>query len=151
MRGQEAVRAAAVVGTTVALEIAPVAVEPEPVLPDDLARALSAHPPARAARDTPPAVPRRRRIFWIGSGKQAQTPGVRIASTCALPAAGKRRGKALGLLLRSRGRVQQGLRRAASAMRTMARAPVPDRAAIATGSSQAPAYTRSRPFTRPAA
>ncbi len=117
---EEALRAAAAVevGTTVTLEIAPAAVEPEPVLPDDLARALAAHPPARAAWDTLTTVARRDWIFWIGAGKQAQTRVKRIASTCDMLAAGKRRGKALGLLLRPLGHVQQGLRRAAGAMRS---------------------------------
>ncbi|MBO9872741.1 MULTISPECIES: YdeI/OmpD-associated family protein [Xanthomonas] len=90
---EEALRAAAAVdaGTTVTLEIAPVAVEPEPAVPDDLARALAAHPPARAAWHTLTAVARRDWIFWIGAGKQAQTRVKRIASTCDMLAAGKRR------------------------------------------------------------
>ncbi|WP_295841930.1 YdeI/OmpD-associated family protein [uncultured Xanthomonas sp.] len=90
---EEALWAAAAVevGTTVTLEIAPAAVEPEPVLPDDLARALAAHPPARAAWDTLTTVARRDGIFWIAAGKQAQTRVKRIASTCDMLAAGKRR------------------------------------------------------------
>ncbi|WP_371180791.1 YdeI/OmpD-associated family protein [Xanthomonas sacchari] len=93
LRVEAALRAAAGVdpGATVTLEIAPVAVEPEPAVPDDLARALAAHPSARAAWDTLTTVARRDWIFWIGAGKQAQTRVKRIASTCDMLAAGKRR------------------------------------------------------------
>ncbi|UYC12343.1 YdeI/OmpD-associated family protein [Xanthomonas sp. CFBP 8445] len=93
LRVEPALRAAAGVdpGATVTLAIAPVAVEPEPAVPKDLARALAAHPPARAAWDTLTAVARRDWIFWIGAGKQAPTRAKRIASTCDMLAAGKRR------------------------------------------------------------
>lgn len=46
-------------GQTVALEIAPVAEEPEPLVPDDLHAALAAHPAARATWDDITAVARR--------------------------------------------------------------------------------------------
>ncbi|AJQ85300.1 hypothetical protein AZ54_24285 [Xanthomonas oryzae pv. oryzae PXO86] len=52
-------------GQTVALEIAPVAEAPEPVVPDDLNAALAA---ARATWDDITAVARRDRIFWVVSG-----------------------------------------------------------------------------------
>ncbi|WP_372382571.1 YdeI/OmpD-associated family protein [Xanthomonas sp. NCPPB 1068] len=78
-------------GQTVALEIAPVDVEPEPVVPDDLHAALAAHPAARATWDDITAVARRDWIFWIVSGKKADTRVRRVATACDMLAAGKRR------------------------------------------------------------
>ncbi|QBG93810.1 hypothetical protein EYR26_23050 [Xanthomonas oryzae] len=76
------------VGQTVALEIAPVVEAPEPVVPDDLNAALAA---ARATWDDITAVARRDRIFWVVSGKKADTRVKRIATACDMLAAGKRR------------------------------------------------------------
>lgn len=78
-------------GDSVELVIAPVAEEPEPAVPADLRTALAAHPAAKAQWATLTPVARRDWIFWIGSGKQAQTRGKRIAATCDMLAAGKRR------------------------------------------------------------
>ncbi|WHO92769.1 YdeI/OmpD-associated family protein [Xanthomonas campestris] len=78
-------------GDTVTLEIAPVEVEPEPVVPDDLYAALAAHPGARATWDDITAVARRDWIFWIVSGKKAQTRVKRIATACDMLGSGKRR------------------------------------------------------------
>lgn len=78
-------------GQTVALEIAPADVEPEPVVPDDLHAALAAHPAARATWDDITAVARRDWIFWIVSGKKADTRVRRVATACDMLAAGKRR------------------------------------------------------------
>ena len=78
-------------GDTVALEIAPVAVEPEPAVPPDLRQALVAHPAARAQWDDLTAVARRDWIFWIVSGKKAETRTKRIATACDMLASGKRR------------------------------------------------------------
>lgn len=78
-------------GATVTLEIAPVAEEPEPLVPDDLHDALTAHPTARATWDDITAVARRDWIFWIVSGKKAETRAKRIATSCDMLAAGKRR------------------------------------------------------------
>ncbi len=75
-------------GQTVALEIAPVAEEPEPVVPDDLNAALAA---ARATWDDITAVARRDWIFWVVSGKKADTRVKRIATACDMLAAGTRR------------------------------------------------------------
>lgn len=97
LRVEQALRASAAidVGARVCLKIVPVPVpvpvEPEPVLPDDLACTLAAHPPACAAWDMLTALARRDWIFWIGSGKRAQTRAKRIASTCDMRAADKRR------------------------------------------------------------
>lgn len=93
LKVEEALRVAAevAVGETVALEIAPVTVEPEPTVPPDLAAALAAAPAARATWDDITAVARRDWIFWIASGKKAETRVKRIATTCDMLASGKRR------------------------------------------------------------
>jgi len=93
LKVEEALRARAgvTVGETVALEIAPVAVEPEPAVPPDLAAALAADPAARATWDAITALARRDWIFWIVSGKKAETRVKRIASACDMLASGKRR------------------------------------------------------------
>jgi hypothetical protein len=93
LKVEAALRVAAGVaaGDTVALAIAPMAVEPEPVLPPDLGAALAAHPAARATWDAITALARRDWIFWIVSGKKADTRAKRIASACDMLASGKRR------------------------------------------------------------
>lgn len=78
-------------GETVALEIAPVAVEQEPAVPPDIRAALAADPAARATWDAITALARRDWIFWIVSGKKADTRAKRIASACDMLASGKRR------------------------------------------------------------
>lgn len=78
-------------GATVALEIAPVAKEPEPQVPPDLRQALAAHPAARATWDDITAVARRDWIQWITSGKKAETRVKRIAVACDKLAKGQRR------------------------------------------------------------
>ncbi len=78
-------------GDTVALAFAPMAQEPEPAVPADLAAALDAHPAARATWDDITAVARRDWIHWIGSGKKAETRVKRIDTACDMLAAGKRR------------------------------------------------------------
>lgn len=78
-------------GDRVAVEMTPVDVEPEPVVPDDLHAALAAQPAARATWDDITAVARRDWIFWIVSGKKADTRVKRIATACDMLASGKRR------------------------------------------------------------
>jgi hypothetical protein len=85
----EAARAQA--GDTVAVELAALAEEPEPVLPDDLRKALAAHPDARATWDDITPVARRDWIQWVTSGKKAETRVKRIATACDQLASGKRR------------------------------------------------------------
>lgn len=90
--------AGAEIGSTVTVEITPVAPgeEPEPVVPPDLRRALTAAPgpagaEARAAwKDITPAA-RRDWIQWITSGKRAETRVLRIEKACDMLASGKRR------------------------------------------------------------
>lgn len=93
LKVEEALQAAAgvAVGDTVALEIAPLAVEPEPLVPPDLAATLAADPAARATWDDITALARRDWIFRIVSGKKADTRVKRIASACGMLASGKRR------------------------------------------------------------
>lgn len=79
-------------GETVALEVVPVAAEPEPSVPSDLRTALAAAPAkARAAwADITPAA-RRDWVQWITSGKRAETRRIRIEKACDMLAKGKRR------------------------------------------------------------
>lgn len=83
--------AGATPGDTVALEIAPVAVEPEPTVPPDLRKALAANPAAKATWDDITPVARRDWIQWMTSGKKAETRVKRVASGCDMLASGKRR------------------------------------------------------------
>jgi hypothetical protein len=78
-------------GDTVTLEIAPAATEPEPTVPADLRKALSAAPKARKlwSKITPNA--RRDWIHWITSAKQQETRARRIKNACSMLAAGERR------------------------------------------------------------
>lgn len=90
--GAELLAASAVAaGQAVALDIAPMAKEPEPKLPDDLRQALSVHPAAKAVWDDVTAVARRDWIAWITSGKKAETRVKRIAVAIDKLAAGQRR------------------------------------------------------------
>lgn len=83
--------AGADVGATVALEIAPVAVEPEPRVPAALRQALAAAPAAQAQWSSLTPVARRDWIHWITSGKKAETRERRIVTACDMLASGKRR------------------------------------------------------------
>lgn len=80
------------VGDLVALEIAPAEVEPEPEVPSDFDTALAAAP--SKARDTWSAITaaaRRDWIFWIVSGKKAETRVKRIEVAISKLSAGSRR------------------------------------------------------------
>jgi hypothetical protein len=83
--------AGAQAGDTVALEIAPMAREPEPTVPPDLRDALAANPAAKATWDDITPVARRDWIQWMTSGKKAETRVKRIATGCDMLASGKRR------------------------------------------------------------
>jgi hypothetical protein len=90
---EKALREAAGVtaGDTVALEVAPVAQEPEPKVPDDLRKALAANAEAKATWDDITPVARRDWIHWITSGKKAETRVKRIDVACDKLACGNRR------------------------------------------------------------
>ena len=83
--------AGAAAGDTVALEIAPVEVEPEPQVPADLRKALAANPAAKATWSDITPVARRDWIAWITSGKKAETRVKRIDTACDKLASGMRR------------------------------------------------------------
>lgn len=78
-------------GDTVALQIAPVDVEPEPRVPADLKEALAANAAAHATWSDITPVARRDWIHWITSGRKAETRVKRLASACDRLATGKRR------------------------------------------------------------
>ncbi|MBX3351684.1 MAG: DUF1905 domain-containing protein [Phycisphaeraceae bacterium] len=78
-------------GDAVEVEIAPVAVEPEPEVPADLRDAVSASARAKAAWDDITPLARREWIHWVTSGKRAETRTLRIAKACDMLESGKRR------------------------------------------------------------
>ena len=84
--------AGAEAGDVVTLEIAPVTEEPEPKVPADLRKALTAALPGalKVWSDITP-VARRDWIHWIVSAKQAETRARRIRTACDMLAKGKRR------------------------------------------------------------
>ena len=84
--------AGAQAGDCVTLEFAPVAVEPEPEVPDDLRKALTAAPPlaSKTWLDITPLA-RRDWIHWITSGKRAETRTKRIDVAVSKLSAGDRR------------------------------------------------------------
>jgi bacteriocin resistance YdeI/OmpD-like protein/uncharacterized protein DUF1905 len=84
-------RAGVAAGDTVALEIAPVAEEPEPRVPTDLRKALAANPAAKAQWTDITAVARRDWVHWIMSAKKEETRERRITTACDMLASGKRR------------------------------------------------------------
>lgn len=95
MKVEKALQQAADVaaGELVTLEIKPAAVEPEPVVPDDLRDALTKGGPAVALEvwaDITP-VARRDWIHWITSAKREETRAKRVATACDMLAKGKRR------------------------------------------------------------
>jgi hypothetical protein len=84
--------AGAEAGDVVSLEIAPVAEEPEPRVPADLRKALTAaQPKAQAVWSDITPIARRDWIQWIESAKRAETRLKRIESACDMLAKGKRR------------------------------------------------------------
>lgn len=84
-------QAGAEAGDSVALEIAPVAKEPEPKMPADLRKALSGNAAAKATWADITTVARRDWIHWITSGKKAETRVKRIDTALDKLACGNRR------------------------------------------------------------
>jgi uncharacterized protein YdeI (YjbR/CyaY-like superfamily) len=85
-------RARASAGDEIELEISPVKVEPEPEVPDDVRDALAAS--SDKAQETWSAITplaRRDWIFWIVSGKKAETRLKRIEVAISKLSAGNRR------------------------------------------------------------
>ncbi|MDR7068635.1 hypothetical protein J2X02_001452 [Pseudoxanthomonas japonensis] len=93
LKVEKALRTAAGVaaGDQVELVIAPVAEEPEPVVPPDIRKALTAAPEAKAVWSSLTPVARRDWIHWITSGKKAETRVKRVATACDMLTSGKRR------------------------------------------------------------
>jgi hypothetical protein len=83
--------AGAAMGDTVVLEMTAVENEPEPKVPPDLRKALTAHPAVKAQWASLTPVARRDWIHWITSGKKAETRVKRIETACDMLASGKRR------------------------------------------------------------
>jgi hypothetical protein len=80
------------IGDVVELEVAPVKEEPEPEVPADLQEALAAAvPKARETWSAITALARRDWIFWIVSGKKAETRLKRIEVAISKLSAGNRR------------------------------------------------------------
>ncbi len=78
-------------GDRVAFEMAPVTVEPEPQVPADVRAALAGQAAAKATWDDITPVARRDWIYWITSGKKAETRVKRIAVALDKLASGSRR------------------------------------------------------------
>ena len=93
LKVEEALLAAAGVqaGDTAALELSPLAEEPEPKVPPDLRKALAANPAAKATWDDITPLARRDWIQWMTSGKKVETRVKRVATGCDMLASGKRR------------------------------------------------------------
>lgn len=93
LKVQTALREAAGVaaGDKVELAIAPVRDEPEPPVPPDIRKALTAAPEADAVWSSLTPLARRDWIHWMTSGKKAETRVKRIATACDMLASGKRR------------------------------------------------------------
>lgn len=79
------------VGEQLSFIIAPVAQEPEPHVPDDLAAALAASPDASACWHATTTLARVDWIHWIESAKQERTRNKRVRDACRQLAEGKRR------------------------------------------------------------
>jgi hypothetical protein len=78
-------------GDTVALELMPVASEPEPELPPDFLEALAAVPEAEAVWNATTTIARIDWIHWIESAKQSRTRKSRVENACDMLASGKQR------------------------------------------------------------
>jgi len=77
-------------GDSVSLAIAPIAQWPEPEVPRDLARALTADPKARGLWTDITALARWDWIRWIGSTRNPETRTIRIEKTLSKLKSGKR-------------------------------------------------------------
>ena len=83
--------AGADVGDIVELDLVPVDAEPEPQLPPDLHKALSAAIGARGVWNDTTTLARLDWIHWIESAKQSKTRAKRVSDACDLLASGKKR------------------------------------------------------------
>lgn len=81
----------AAVGDTIIVELSPLDEEPDPELPADLKKALTAAPDARKVWDSTTSIARLDWIHWIVSAKRAKTREKRIRDACEMLAGGKKR------------------------------------------------------------
>lgn len=89
---QELMRSAgARVGDEAHFEVMAVEQEPEPAIPDDLAKALEAAPDARATWEATTTIARLDWIHWIASARLAPTRVKRVHDACEMLATGKKR------------------------------------------------------------
>ena len=79
------------VGEPAPFEIAELEEEPEPAVPDDLARALAADADASSTWEVATVLARVDWIHWVESAKQAKTRAKRIADACEMLGQGKKR------------------------------------------------------------
>ncbi|MDP0491884.1 MAG: YdeI/OmpD-associated family protein [Verrucomicrobiota bacterium JB023] len=84
-------RAGITPGDSVAVEVRPVANEPEPPLPSDFQAALRASPQANNTWEATTTLARLDWIHWLDSAKQAKTRNKRIQDACNMLAEGKKR------------------------------------------------------------
>lgn len=83
--------AGAAIGDLVTLEITPVAREPEPTIPADLAESLASAPAAQATWEATTTIARLDWIHWIESARQSKTRAKRITDACSMLGEGKKR------------------------------------------------------------
>lgn len=83
--------AAASPGDMVAVQIHSADPEPEPQVPDDLRKALTASPAATATWADTTTIARIDWVHWIESAKQAKTRQRRVENACEMLASGKKR------------------------------------------------------------
>lgn len=79
------------VGDTLTITLSPVDEEPDPEVPTDLKKALSADPEARKTWDATTTIARLDWIHWVVTAKQAKTREKRIHDACDMLAKGKKR------------------------------------------------------------
>lgn len=79
------------IGSNARFEIVGVDAEPEPKVPDDLAKALEGAPASMATWNATTTIARVDWIHWITSAKQARTRVKRINDACDMLASGKKR------------------------------------------------------------
>lgn len=72
-------------------EIAAVAEEPEPEVPEDFRKALARSPEARKVWEETTTIARLDWIHWMTTAKQAKTRAKRVSDACAMLAEGKER------------------------------------------------------------
>lgn len=83
--------AGARIGEVVTVQISPADPEPEPLLPDDLRKALAASSDAKVGWEATTTIARLDWIHWIESAKQAKTRKDRVHSACDMLSSGKKR------------------------------------------------------------